>query len=54
MAKGFKSPLSDLGIDFGKINDLLFPTDGSVFYEELECIGYDTNQDTLVGVIRVK
>ena len=54
MAKGFKSPLLDLGIDFGKINELLFPTDGSVFYEELECVGYDTNQDTLVGVIRVK
>ena len=54
MAQGFKSPLLDLGIDFGKINDLLFPTDGSVFYEELECVGYDTNQDTLVGVIRVK
>lgn len=54
MAKDFKSPLLDLGIDFGKINDLLFPTDGSIFYEELECVGYDTNQDTLVGVIRVK
>jgi hypothetical protein len=54
MAKGFKSPLLDLGVDFAKINSLLFPTDGSVFYEELECVGYDTNQDTLVGVIRVK
>ncbi|MBL8037401.1 MAG: hypothetical protein CCU26_10000 [Nitrospira sp. UW-LDO-01] len=54
MAKGFKSSLLDLGIDFSKINALLFPTDGSVFYEELECVGYDTNQDTLVGVIRVK
>ncbi len=54
MAKGFKSPLLELGIDFSKIGDLLFPTDGSVFYEELECVGYDTNQDTLVGILRVK
>lgn len=54
MAKGFKSPLVELGIDFPKLADLLFPKDGSVFYEELECVGYDTNQDTLVGVIRVK
>ncbi len=54
MAKGFKSPLLDVGIDFGKINELLFPTDGSIVYEELECVGYDTNQDSLVGVIRVK
>ena len=54
MAKDYKSPLLDLGIDFNKIGDLLFPKDGSVFYEELECIGYDTGQDALVGVIRVK
>ena len=54
MAKDFENPLLGLGIDFDKLPDLLFPTDGSVFYEELECIGYDTNQDTLVGILRVK
>lgn len=54
MAHGDKSPLLDLGIDFSKIHEVLFPTDGSVFYEELECVGYDAAQDSLVGVIRVK
>lgn len=54
MTKDYKSPLLGLGIDFSKIGELLFPKDGSVFYEELECIGYDTGQDALVGVIRVK
>jgi hypothetical protein len=54
MAKDYKSPLLDLGINFSKLGELLFPKDGSVVYEELECIGYDNGQDALVGVIRVK
>jgi hypothetical protein len=54
MAPGFTGVLPGLNIDLAKIIDLLFPTDGSTVYEELECIGLNPNQDALVGVIRVK
>ncbi len=44
------------GIDVN-IDDLvanLFPTDGSTRYEELKCVGLNTNLDTLVGIIHIK
>lgn len=52
-APGFKGQLAELDFD---IDDLqaFFPTDGSTRYEELECIGFNVNQQVLVGVIRVK
>lgn len=54
MAQGFQGAFPELDIDLTKIVDILFPSDGNTSYEELECIGLNTNQDTLVGVIRVK
>lgn len=54
MAPGGKGLLPGLNIDWSEIGNLLSPSDGSVRYEELECIGLDPNMDTLVGVIRVK
>jgi len=54
MAPGFKGVLSNLDINLGDIVGNLFPTDGSTRYEELECVGLNPNQDTLVGIIRVK
>ncbi len=46
--------LLDLGIKFEDLQGILFPTDGNTSFEELECIGYNPNLDTLVGTIRVK
>lgn len=54
MAPGGQGLLPELEIDWSEIGNLLNPTDGSTRYEELECIGLDPGQDTLVGVIRVK
>jgi hypothetical protein len=54
MAPGGQGLLPELEIDWSEIGDLLNPTDGSIRYEELECIGLNPNLDTLVGVIRVK
>lgn len=54
MAPGAESVLAPFGIDFEEIGDLLNPTDGNTFYEELECVGLNPNQDTLAGIIRVK
>ncbi|MCP4250891.1 MAG: hypothetical protein GY778_27955, partial [bacterium] len=42
------------GLDVGKVLETLEDTDGDTSYEELECVGLNTNQDHLVGVIRVK
>ncbi len=54
MAPGFKGVLPGLDIDLGDIFGKLFPVDGDTRYEELECIGLNSEQDTLVGIIRVK
>jgi hypothetical protein len=54
MAPNFGGVLQNLNIDWSKLIDLLFPTDGNTSFEELECIGLNPNQDALVGVIRVK
>ena len=54
MSQGFKGVLPGLDIDLSSLFDKLFPVDGDTRYEELECIGLNPNQDTLVGVIRVK
>lgn len=54
MSPNFGGVLQNLGIDWSKLIDLLFPTDGNTSFEELECIGLNSEQDTLVGVIRVK
>jgi hypothetical protein len=46
--------LSDLKIDWKKFLPLLYPKDGDKSFEELECIGYNPNLDTLSAVIRIK
>ncbi|HEX2029756.1 MAG TPA: hypothetical protein VHF25_17385 [Nitriliruptorales bacterium] len=54
MSSGFTQVFPDLDIDLSKLGDLLFPTDGSILYEELECVGYDDQTNSLVGVLRIK
>jgi hypothetical protein len=51
---GLKALLPDLNFDPNAIIDKLFPVQGDTRFEQLECIGLDTNQDTLVGVLRIK
>jgi hypothetical protein len=48
--------LGGIGIDLEGIDwdELLGVGDGNTSFEELECIGYDPNDDSLVGVIRIK
>lgn len=48
------SPFADLKIDVAKIFELIDKTDGNTSFEELTCVGLDTNTDTLVGVVSVK
>ncbi|MBN1134735.1 MAG: hypothetical protein JXA38_07495 [Methanosarcinaceae archaeon] len=52
------SPLIDLGFDAMKITDIiekLIPLPlGDTTYEDLKCIGLNTNQDVLAGVIEIK
>lgn len=45
---------ASLNIDLQDLIAKLFDTDGSTYYEEMECIGYDPNLDTLIGTIRIK
>lgn len=56
MAPGKGNFLEQIGIDIDNIDfdDLFDVGDGNVSFEELECIGYDPNDDSLVGVIRLK
>lgn len=43
-----------LGLDFGDLAEILFPTDGNTSYEELECVGFNPTLNVLAGVIRLK
>ena len=56
MAPGAGNFLANIGIDIGGIDwdDLFDVGDGNTGFEELECIGYDPHDDSLVGVIRIK
>lgn len=45
---------ASLNIDLQDLIAKLQDTDGSTYYEEMECIGYNPNLDTLVGTIRIK
>ena len=54
---GGQGVLQQLGLEITDIEDFLGldgQGDGNTSYEQLECIGYDPNDDSLVGVIRVK
>lgn len=43
-----------LGIKTGDVVEALTSTDGDIRYEELKCIGYDSQRRLLVGVITLK
>jgi hypothetical protein len=45
---------AELKIDVASILEALFQTDGNTTYEELTCVGFDTINEALVGVINVK
>ena len=49
-----KGPLQSLDIDWSKYVGVFQPADGNTSYEELDCVGYDQQTDTLAGIIRVK
>src|SRR3954447_3241225 len=44
----------ELGIDWANLAGLLADKDADVDYEEIECVGLDTNVDRLVATFRVK
>src|SRR5262249_24808222 len=48
------SPINIADINLAEIISEIFGLSGDTTYEELDCVGLDTNRDTLVGVIRVK
>jgi hypothetical protein len=52
--QGIQALFPGLDIKIDDILDQLFPKDGNTSFEELECIGLNTNTDALVGIIRVK
>jgi hypothetical protein len=54
MASGFTGALAGLDINLQEIIGKLFPTDGDTSYEQLECVGFNQDQNVLSGVIRVK
>jgi hypothetical protein len=51
---GLKGLLPDYDLDFPKIIEQLQETEGDTRYEELRCIGLNSDQDTLVGILDVK
>jgi hypothetical protein len=51
---GFDSPLADLGLDLAEIIAALLETDGDTSFEELDCVGLDTNESILAGTLTVK
>jgi hypothetical protein len=54
MVDGIQSILPGIELDIGELVANLFPTDGNTRYEELTCIGFNPNADTMIGVIRIK
>ena len=44
-----KGLLTDLGLDLGAIIGQIQKTSGNTSFEQLECVGLNTNDDTLVG-----
>jgi hypothetical protein len=51
---GFGSPLVDLGVDLADVISALLDTEGDTTFEELDCVGLDTNESTLAGTLTVK
>ena len=44
----------DPGIEIADLPDILFAADGNTSFEQLECIGYNPDLDTLAATIHVK
>jgi hypothetical protein len=50
-----KGLFGEIGVDPGSvIGPLLNPGDGSTYYEQLECVGFNPITSELIGVLRVK
>lgn len=49
-----KTSLAALDVNIGDILGTILSTSGNTDYEELDCVGLDTNRSTLVGVVKVK
>ncbi len=54
MLAGPKTIFQGLDINLADIIDVIIKTDGDTRYEELTCVGLNRDQDTLVGIIKVK
>lgn len=54
LAEVLTTSLAKLEINLASIIDTLFDTDGDTSFEQLDCIGYDSNREALVGVLTVK
>lgn len=52
--ESLESILPGIELDIDDLVGNLFPTDGNTRYEELTCIGFNPNNDTMIGVIRIK
>jgi hypothetical protein len=53
-AGSLQALLPDVKINIQDLIAKLFPTDGNTSYEEMECIGYNPDLDTMVATIRIK
>ncbi|MCB0703960.1 MAG: hypothetical protein KDC34_01565 [Saprospiraceae bacterium] len=51
---GLSQTFAQIGINVSDYLDILYPKDGNVSYEELECVGYNPKLETLVATLRVK
>jgi hypothetical protein len=49
-----KSALEGIDVNLGDIIGVIISTSGNTDYEELDCVGLDTNRSSLVGVVNVK
>jgi hypothetical protein len=54
LAAGVKGPIKPWVIDWSKIIDAISKLDGNTSYEELECVGLNTETSELVATFRVK
>ncbi|HTW57317.1 MAG TPA: hypothetical protein VMD99_04280 [Terriglobales bacterium] len=49
-----KSALDAINVNLGDVVGSILSTSGNTDYEQLDCVGLDTNRSTLVGVVNVK
>lgn len=51
---GLQQLLPNIELSADQLAAILYPTDGNTYYEELKCVGLNTNLDTLVAIIQIK